>query len=45
MRSFALPPSAVPAWAAAVPEHVWVAAVKEAAVTGKDIRAVIQSMS
>ena len=45
MRSFALPPSAVPAWAAAVPERVWVAAVKEAAVTGKDIHAVIQSMS
>jgi hypothetical protein len=45
MSSFSLPPSAVPAWAQAVPERVWVAAVKEAAVTGKDLRGVIQSMT
>ena len=45
MSSFSLPASAVPAWAQAVPERVWVAAVKEAAVTGKDLRGVIQSMT
>ncbi len=45
MSSFSLPPSAVPAWAAALPESVWVAAVKEAAVTGSDIRSIIKSMS
>jgi len=45
MSSFSLPASAVPAWAQAVPERVWVAAVKEAAVTGKDLRGVVQSMT
>ena len=45
MSSFSLPASAVPAWPQAVPERVWVAAVKEAAVTGKDLRGVIQSMT
>ncbi len=45
MSSFSLPSSAVPAWAAALPESVWVAAVKEAAVTGSDIRSIIKSMS
>ena len=45
MSSFALPPSAVPPWAAAVPESVWVAAVKEAAQTGRDIKQVIKNMT